>query len=1136
MALTAKQVQELYLGYYGRPADPVGLAYWQTQTLEAAMAGFAASAEFTNQYAGMTVEQQVNQVYVNLLGRPSDLAGLLYWSGEIVSGRETIGTLVMSMQRDALGRDVTTLQMRADFAEAFTNALDTTDEVLDYSGQTAAAAAREAMADIVAASTGDTSTLTTALANLDSTVAGVVAGGGMAGQTYMLTTGIDSVPGTSGNDTINAALDAGAMTFSSLDAIDGGAGIDTLNLVATGSLAGAAGATVKNVEIVNLTSAAAITAANVSGFTGLETLNVASGGNIAGVVAAATTDINVLNGLDGVAVDGGKNVVVNNSTAGNINVGATTAAAGNVTATNSFATGTVTLKGAGALSATSNDGAITLVNGTSATAIASQAVDAAVRAANLAAQTAADDANAAATGDTDASGEAKLAAAQKVTDLAQLATDIAAATNSVIGAADSIQAATKTALDAGAITVAEKIAIDTAFAGAATVAAGKTAAQAVLTPLQTAATAASNAAAAADVINDAQAAAAKAAADAVVAADAAKNALVDGVTVTATTNTTLQSASIKGNYGSTGLGTGAAFGNVVTDASTLSNVLTTVTLENTGAAELTGKALTNVSAKGMSANVTVVNTTLDHTQNFTFEAVTGGTYTDANAKTVNIVSNGSATNVLTGLSATLATAVNLTGAAGLTFGTTTLAANAVIDATGSSGTNTISVAAGQKYTGGSGADVVTAGNALQTADVDGGAGSADKLILTNDAAFATTGAAKFKNFEVLQANTGTTVDVTKFTGSTFTSVVLSGDVTISGLNATQAAAISILGGTQVLDIGVAGATTVGQLDTVTITNNTAAATLASPTLAGVETLNLVAGKDLTIGVLTNATALTNVNVTGAGDVSITSDALALNVNSVVDASAATGDVTLDFALATANGISLKGGDGDNTLTGTDIAGKGNLITSGNGDNTIVGGQANDVITVGNGNNTITAGAGNDTITAGNGNNTIGAASGNNTITVGNGWNVITTGAGADTITVGTGANVITAGAGADVITLGASVAGTGNKIVIGDADSGITVATADKITGFTTGADKLALGVAGTAANYAEASVAVADFAAALAAVNGGILDTTVQFAFQFDGTNGYLFEDNDLDGAADSVIVLVGATNASIAFADIIA
>jgi hypothetical protein len=42
-------------------------------------------------------------------------------------------------------------------------------------------------------------------------------------------------------------------------------------------------------------------------------------------------------------------------------------------------------------------------------------------------------------------------------------------------------------------------------------------------------------------------------------------------------------------------------------------------------------------------------------------------------------------------------------------------------------------------------------------------------------------------------------------------------------------------------------------------------------------------------------------------------------------------------------------------------------------------------------------------------------------------------------------------------------------------------------------------------------------------------------FSFQFDGTNGYLFDDVDSDGVADQVIILVGITDGSIAATDII-
>jgi hypothetical protein len=114
--------------------------------------------------------------------------------------------------------------------------------------------------------------------------------------------------------------------------------------------------------------------------------------------------------------------------------------------------------------------------------------------------------------------------------------------------------------------------------------------------------------------------------------------------------------------------------------------------------------------------------------------------------------------------------------------------------------------------------------------------------------------------------------------------------------------------------------------------------------------------------------------------------------------------------------------------------------------------------------------------------------------------------------------------------------GTGgaDTFVIGNTDSGITLATADTITGWDA-TDFLALGVAGTGVNYSEAGAAVANFAAALTAANAA-LDTTVGYAFQFDAANGYLFEDTDLDGSANQVIVLAGIANTEFAAGNIIA
>ena len=109
---------------------------------------------------------------------------------------------------------------------------------------------------------------------------------------------MDTVAGTSGNDTINANPGASnANTFTALDNIDGGAGTDTLNVTEIGAAGAAsyalsAAATVKNVEVLNYTVAsdnvADVVTADVSNWTGLTTANIVISGTDAPVTALTT--------------------------------------------------------------------------------------------------------------------------------------------------------------------------------------------------------------------------------------------------------------------------------------------------------------------------------------------------------------------------------------------------------------------------------------------------------------------------------------------------------------------------------------------------------------------------------------------------------------------------------------------------------------------------------------------------------------------------------------------------------------------------------------------------------------------------------------------------------------------------------
>lgn len=264
------------------------------------------------------------------------------------------------------------------------------------------------------------------------------------------------------------------------------------------------------------------------------------------------------------------------------------------------------------------------------------------------------------------------------------------------------------------------------------------------------------------------------------------------------------------------------------------------------------------------------------------------------------------------------------------------------------------------------------------------------------------------------------------------------------------------------------------------------------------------------------------------DLQTTSTTGAMTINM----SAVTGPATLTVITTESTG----GGAGNSITMGAGVTTV--LATSTTGPLTI-NSAASVVATV-----TATTSTGFVNVTTGTGADTV-------TITTGDaaGGNVVITGAGNDTINVAattatTNGNTITGGLGADTITLTGNT--SSDKIVIGNTDSGITVATADSITGFATGIDFLKMGTVADATpasgNYVEAAGAVADFAAARIAANialatlAGTSAAVELYAFQWDGTNGYLFNDIDGNGTADQVIVLVGIIGTTIAAADVIA
>jgi len=269
-----------------------------------------------------------------------------------------------------------------------------------------------------------------------------------------------------------------------------------------------------------------------------------------------------------------------------------------------------------------------------------------------------------------------------------------------------------------------------------------------------------------------------------------------------------------------------------------------------------------------------------------------------------------------------------------------------------------------KVTGGAGNDRITTASVLTTGSVDAGAGTADRLILAADAHVASQSLGnKYSNFEVIQLAAGATQDMSFLsTNNTVTGLRLVGSATVTNISAATSGDITVTANAT-LSLGVSGATSPGQLDTVTlkVTDEAAAVaviTLTTPTLAGVETLNLVATDSITIGSMANAPALTTVSITGAGVIDITTGAVATVTNTRYDASAGTGTFTFTAAASTGgNGMSITGSATKvNTITGTANA---DLIVGGSAadalfnQTTAVTATAGDVMTGGAGFDTFT---------------------------------------------------------------------------------------------------------------------------------------------------------------------------------------
>jgi hypothetical protein len=148
-------VEQLYIAYFSRPADPNGLAYWNNvlatnpNGVQEISANFAGSQEYKDTYAGLDNQGIVQAVYHNLFGRAGEQAGVDYWTNVLNNHTITIDNVVTAVAAGAQGNDKLVYNGRVAVATSFTAHVDTAAEIAAYSGTAANLKAKAFIGTIV---------------------------------------------------------------------------------------------------------------------------------------------------------------------------------------------------------------------------------------------------------------------------------------------------------------------------------------------------------------------------------------------------------------------------------------------------------------------------------------------------------------------------------------------------------------------------------------------------------------------------------------------------------------------------------------------------------------------------------------------------------------------------------------------------------------------------------------------------------------------------------------------------------------------------------------------------------------------------------------------------------------------------
>ena len=233
MALTQKQVSELFVSIFGRASEGSGNKFWQQSVDTKSAANDMLKTDAAKAYFGNSLDSNqafIEAIYKNTLNKTlaDDAAGIKFWVDALDSGMsrgEVVASLVASVASHANSTDPKT---KAAY-EQFNNRVEVSNYVADKIENVPANGDLSVFKAYNNNTTNDVATKNAQIKKVDNDVEAA-----NVGTTFQLKDGRDTITGTDGNDTIIGLVGqnqdgALANAFATGDYIDGKGGLsDTI--------------------------------------------------------------------------------------------------------------------------------------------------------------------------------------------------------------------------------------------------------------------------------------------------------------------------------------------------------------------------------------------------------------------------------------------------------------------------------------------------------------------------------------------------------------------------------------------------------------------------------------------------------------------------------------------------------------------------------------------------------------------------------------------------------------------------------------------------------------------------------------------------------------------------------------------